>query len=112
MRWPNWVLRFLERALPARRIEAIEAEALPKKLPRRNLVLLRDAGEDWSVGMRCPCGCGQSIELALIPDAKPRWDLRLEPDETPTLTPSVWRREGCRSHFFVRRGRVDWVRPE
>lgn len=112
MRWPIWVLSLLERLLPARRIDVIEGEALPKKLPRRNMVLLRDAGEDWSVGMRCPCGCGQHIELALILEAKPCWKLLVEPDEIPTLTPSVWLRKGCRSHFFVRRGRVDWVRPE
>lgn len=112
MRWPIWVLSLLERFLVARRIEILEGEVLPKKLPRRNIVLLRDAGEDWSVAMRCPCGCGQAIELALIPEAKPRWKLRVESDETPTLSPSVWLREGCRSHFFVRRGRVVWVSPE
>lgn len=112
MRWPIWVLGFLERFLPARRIEVIDGETLPKKLPKRNIVLLRDAGEDWSVGMRCPCGCGQLIELALIPEAIPRWKLQVELNETPTLTPSVWLREGCRSHFFVRRGRVNWVRPD
>lgn len=112
MRWPIWVLSVLESLLPTRRIETIDGEVLPKKLPRRNIVLLRDAGENWSVGMRCPCGCGQHIELALIPEARPRWKLLQDPDGIPTLTPSVWLREGCRSHFFVRRGRVDWLRPK
>lgn len=111
MRWPIWALRSLERLLPARRIKIIEGEALPLKLPHRNLVLLRDAGEYWSIGMRCPCGCGQTIEITLISEVTPHWNLRMEPDGTPTLTPSVWLREGCRSHFFVRRGRVNWVRP-
>lgn len=110
MRWPIWILSLLEKVLPPRRLEVFEGEALPRKLPRRNLVLLRDAGEEWSVGMRCPCGCGQPIELALIPEAKPRWRLHVEPDKAPTLAPSVWLREGCRSHFFVRRGRIYWVR--
>lgn len=110
MRWPVWILAFLEKVLPPRRLEVFVGEALPSKLPRRNLVLLRDADEDWSVGMRCPCRCGRHIELALIPEAKPRWELRAGPDKIPTLAPSVWLREGCCSHFFLRHGRVDWIR--
>ncbi|MHB1701399.1 MAG: DUF6527 family protein [Acidobacteriaceae bacterium] len=109
MRWPRWVLNGREWLLPRRALVIVEGESLPKDLPRRDLVLLRDAGEDWSVAMRCPCGCGQQVELALIPEAKPRWSLRLEYGKTPTLSPSVWLREGCRSHFFVRGGRVQWV---
>lgn len=105
-----WILGIFEKVLPARQLKIFEGEALPSKLPRRNLVLLRDAGEDWSVGLRCPCGCGQPIELALIPEARPRWKLHVELDKTPTLAPSVWLREGCRSHFFLRRGRVEWVK--
>jgi hypothetical protein len=59
--------------------------------------------------MRCPCGCGESIELALIPEATPRWKLSLEQNR-PSLSPSVWKRDGCRSHFFLKKGRVVWVR--
>lgn len=106
-----WILRIAEKLLPPRKLEVFVGEALPSKLPWRNLVLLRDTADDWSVGMRCPCGCGQAIELALIPEAKPRWKLHAEPGSPPSLTPSVWLREGCRSHFFVRGGRVEWVKP-
>lgn len=109
MRWPKWLLNGLERIMPARGLVVVEGEALPDTLPRRDLVLLRDAGEDWSVAMRCPCGCKQRVELPLIPDAKPRWSLRMERGRHPTLSPSVWLREGCRSHYFVRGGRVRWI---
>jgi hypothetical protein len=110
MRWPMWMVNILEKVLPARKLEVFVGESLPSKLPWRNLVVLRDAGDDWSVGMRCPCGCGQAIELALIREAKPRWNLYAEQGSPPTLSPSIWLREGCHSHFFVRRGRVEWVR--
>lgn len=109
MRRPVWFLKFLEWLLPARTLAVVPGDELPERLPRRGLVLLRDSGEDWCVGMLCPCGCDQKVELPLIPEAKPRWKLRVEPDGSPTLTPSVWLRDGCRSHFFVRRGKVDWV---
>jgi hypothetical protein len=85
-----------------------EGDSLPKRLPGRNLVLARDGDEDWCVGMRCPCGCGETIELLLIREAKPRWDLLVDPSGRPSLKPSVWLQTGCRSHFWLRRGRVEW----
>jgi len=109
MSLPVWLLRVLEWLLPARTLTILQGDALPEKLPWRGLLLLRDGGEDWCVGLRCPCGCGQRIELPLIQEANPRWKLRIELDGTPTLVPSIWLQDGCRSHFFVRGGKVEWV---
>tara|TARA_Y100001938_G_scaffold149719_1_gene237605 strand:+ start:870 stop:1205 length:336 start_codon:yes stop_codon:yes gene_type:complete len=95
--------------LPRRRLVVIDGDVLPKKLPRRNIVLLRDGGEDWSVGFRCPCGCGRTIELLLIEEARPRWNYTVESGGLPTLHPSVWLKTGCKSHFWLRRGRIQWV---
>ena len=103
-RWRNALARFG----PRRRLRIIEGDSLPSRMPRRDLVLARDDGEDWCVGMRCPCGCGHVIELLVVTEAKPRWDVRVEANGTPTLTPSVWLQKGCRSHFWVRGGRVHW----
>lgn len=109
MRLPVWLLRILDWVLPARTLTVLQGDALPVKLPRRGLILLRDGGEDWSIGLMCPCGCGQRIELPLIKEACPHWKLHVEQDGTPTLAPSVWLQDGCRSHFFVRHGKVAWV---
>lgn len=100
--------RIAECLSPARKLEVIEGDSLPSTLPRRNVVLARDDGEDWCVGFRCPCGCGRTIELLVIQEAKPRWDVQPDPKGTVTLHPSVWLRDGCRSHFFVRKGRIKW----
>ncbi|UXJ55808.1 DUF6527 family protein [Pseudomonas citronellolis] len=75
----------------------------------RNIVLLRDGGEDWSVGFRCPCGCGKAIELLLIDEARPRWDCVVDSKGLPSLHPSVWLKTGCKSHFWVKSGRIRWV---
>ena len=93
---------------PYRGLRIIEGDSLPSKLPMRDLVLARDDGEDWCVGMRCPCGCGHVIELLVVAEAKPRWDLSVDAKGRPTLTPSVWLKTGCRSHFWIRGGRVHW----
>ncbi|WP_425525696.1 DUF6527 family protein [Xanthomonas campestris] len=59
--------------------------------------------------MMCPCGCGEVIELSLSPESRNFWKLAVEAGR-PTLHPSVWRKTGCGSHFWVRRGRVQWVK--
>jgi Family of unknown function (DUF6527) len=89
-------------------MQFVVGDSLPTKLPRRNLVLARDGAEDWCIGFRCPCGCGRTVELLVIDEADPRWDISTDDQRRPTLTPSVWFRDGCRSHFLIQRGRVKW----
>lgn len=104
----TWFGRLWDRWGPARRLVVVEGDALPTPLPRRNLVLARDDGDDWSVGMQCPCGCGDTIELMLLQEARPRWDVVTDSSGRPSLHPSVWRKTGCMSHFWVRNGRIHW----
>ena len=86
----------------------VHGDEPPRKIARRRLVRMIDEGEPWAVVMMCPCGCGEVLELSLSPASKTFWKLAVEADH-PTLHPSVWRKTGCRSHFWVRRGRVRWV---
>lgn len=104
----RWWRNIWARVAPPRRLQVIKGDSLPMRLPRRNLILARDDGEDWCVGMRCPCGCGHAIELLVIPEAKPRWDVSVDKMERPSLSPSVWLRTGCHSHFWLRSGRIRW----
>lgn len=108
MRLARWWRDVWARLGPRRCLVVAAGDSLPLRMPRRDLVLARDGGEDWCVGMRCPCGCGDTIELLVIREAKPRWDIAVNGDGRPSLSPSVWRQTGCRSHFWVRYGRVDW----
>lgn len=111
IRWLRtaWEWLFGRRSYDLKVID-LEGDELPRTIGRRELVRLIDGGEEWSAGMRCPCGCGDTIELMLLPRVKPRWDLQVDTRGLPTLHPSVWRTAGCRSHFWVKRGRVVWAR--
>lgn len=104
----KWWRNALARVSPRRRLRVIEGDSLPVRLPKRDLVLARDDGEDWCVGMRCPCGCGYAIELLVVAEGMPRWDVTVDANGVPTLKPSVWLKKGCRSHFWVRDGRIHW----
>ncbi len=104
----RWWLKTWGSRGPARRLRTISGDTLPSRLPFRDLVLATEDDEDWCVGMRCPCGCGQVIELLLIAEAKPRWDLKLNRAGRPSLSPSVWLKSGCKSHFWLRDGYIKW----
>jgi hypothetical protein len=60
--------------------------------------------------MLCPEGCGAIINLNLLPDDNPCWRLIVDDRGKPTLHPSVWRREECGAHFFMRSGQIIWCR--
>jgi hypothetical protein len=68
----------------------------------------RDA--PFCAAMLCPCGCREPLYMSLVADDKPTWRVKIYADGTPTMTPSIRRVVGCRSHFFLFWGRVRWVR--
>lgn len=87
---------------------ASRVDDLPDVLRPRTVYLVGEEGHLWAAALVCPCGCGERIELNLMPQARPCWSAERRPDGTVTLMPSVWRQKGCKSHFFIREGRVDW----
>lgn len=89
------------------RIMVVE-ESLPAQLRKKTLYVVQEDGFLEQAAMLCPCGCGQTLHMNLIPDERPCWQLTQHSDGTATLYPSVWRKKGCRSHFWFRRGRVQW----
>lgn len=101
--------RWIDGLLPPRKLKVVPGDTLPAKMPFRTLVLARDGAEDWCIGFRCPCGCGRTIELLLPEDMSPRWSYMLDEMGHATLAPSVWLKGGCSSHFWVKKGRIQWV---
>jgi hypothetical protein len=89
------------------RIAHIDDE--PEHPVLRTLYVIEDAGQVWAAVMACPGGCGQVLHMNLIPDTKPLWELTEHFDGTASLSPSVWRKEGCGCHFWLHRGRIEWV---
>jgi hypothetical protein len=86
-----------------------EIEDFPDALAPLTVYVIGEHGHQWYAAMQCPCGCGDTLQLSLHRDANPRWTLRRRWDGAATLSPSIWRRAGCRSHFFLHASRVRWV---
>jgi hypothetical protein len=83
-------------------------EDMPDSLKSLTVYLCGEGENLWAAAMICPCGCGDVIQLNLLKRASPCWSVVEHPDGTVSVMPSVWRKKGCRSHFFIRQGRVEW----
>jgi Family of unknown function (DUF6527) len=86
----------------------IVEESLPRNLRKRTLYVVQEDGFKEQAAMLCPCGCRRILHMNLIPDERPCWKLTEHGDGTATLHPSVWRKKDCGSHFWFRRGCVQW----
>ncbi len=54
----------------------------------------------------CACGCG----FEAVTRIEPQWYTLQVSDGKPTLSPSIGNASfPCRSHYFIRRGRVAWA---
>lgn len=90
----------------------IEGDSLPNKMPMRSIVVTMEDEEVWCAGFKCPCGCCRIIELPIIQEAKPRWDLKINSKNQISLHPSVFLKNGCKSHFWVKNGKVIWCKDD
>ncbi|MFA6132799.1 MAG: DUF6527 family protein [Phycisphaerae bacterium] len=75
---------------------------MPKELEPGVLYVSEEFG---AVAHLCPCGCGSKVRTPLGPT---EWSLE-ETSSGPSLHPSVgnWQLP-CRSHYWIRKGRVVW----
>lgn len=89
---------------------ALENNDVPDAPVAGVLHLIEDGeGNYWLAVLRCPCGCGTTIQLPMTPPARPCWYFR-GTIQRPSLWPSVRRATGCKSHFVLRNGVVHWCR--
>lgn len=103
----SWLLRLFG----VRRWSAVACEDLPEALRTDRIYFLTAEGHTpWSAAFLCPCGCQETIQLSLLPNDSPSWKFSVASNAYVTLHPSVWRVRGCRSHFFIRSGRLVWAR--
>jgi len=79
----------------------------PTKLCRNILYVTQQANGPAFGFLRCPCGCKQTLHLRFFGDRRPRWELQTLSGKA-TVHPSVWRQTGCKSHFVLRDGKVNW----
>lgn len=58
--------------------------------------------------LKCPDGCGETILLSLSQSRRPRWTVVVDWLGRPTICPSIRQLDGCKSHFWLKQGTVEW----
>ncbi|WP_220485498.1 DUF6527 family protein [Ralstonia pickettii] len=80
---------------------------LPNALQASKLYAVGEGGQCWLADLRCSCGCGDIIQLPMIEGQRPRGATQ-KGTRLPSLSPSVERTAGCRSHFWLEQGVIRW----
>ncbi|SKA41286.1 hypothetical protein SAMN02745126_06482 [Enhydrobacter aerosaccus] len=81
-----------------------------KTLPEETVYVVGGADYQKWAYMVCPCGCGERIMLSLAKNRRPRWQVEIDWLGRPTIKPSVWQTDGCYSHFWIKKGAIQWTR--
>lgn len=108
MNWWQRCRRWITGRVYPRYRATVVQDTLPAHLRRSLVYLVEDDGYAEQAAMLCPCGCGQVLHMNLLTDERPCWKAVVHEDGTLTLHPSVWRKVGCKSHFWLREGKVQW----
>jgi hypothetical protein len=76
---------------------------------RKRIYIIRNYGLSKWVVMKCPCGCDEILTLSLMKNFKPNWKIKIDKKKRITISPSIWKQDGCKSHFFIINGRLKWT---
>ncbi len=63
------------------------------------------------LSMTCPCGCKEQLKLSLVKKDKPHWEVIIN-NKKISISPSIWKNKGCKSHFFIRNSKVIWAKEQ
>lgn len=85
-------------------------EEVPGDPDDKTIYLITHMGHCWQVVMICPCGCKKLLHMNTVKDHHPYWRFEIHANGSLSLHPSIHRQVGCKSHFFVRCGKINWCR--
>jgi hypothetical protein len=102
LRWP-----WRRRLAIVSRVEA--ADEIPESLPRLGAVVVGSESAFTWLAFDCPCMTGHRIMLNLDQRRRPAWAL-MDANQL-TIRPSIDSRlPGRRCHYWVRHGKIIWVK--
>jgi hypothetical protein len=93
-----------------RKYTQISVAEIPSKLDESKIYIIGNKGQYWLALMKCPCGCGDTLHMNLLPSHRPCWKFVIDKNNTVSFKPSLWRKAGCQSHFFIQNGEVVWAK--
>lgn len=105
----KWILRWLKGFYKHyQEYSYTRVEDLPESLDVMKIYIVGESDFIWMAALKCPCGCGHEIKLNILKDASPCWEIKIV-EKSISIYPSIWRTTGCKSHFNIRSGKVEWI---
>lgn len=77
-----------------------------------NIVYIVDKNYKKWAYLLCPCGCKEVILLSLLCSKNPSWSIKFDFLQRPTVYPSIYKLNGCKSHFLIREGKTFWIKED
>ncbi|SHN32834.1 DUF6527 family protein [Mucilaginibacter sp. OK098] len=84
---------------------------IPETVAPNKIFIIGEPCNQWLSVLKCPCGCGMTINLNLLNEASPCWTFFISRQKI-SLKPSIWKKTGCKSHFFIKNGKVKWAKGQ
>lgn len=91
-------------------VAIVENNPAKDKIPDNRLLVVGGKGYVKWLYMKCPCGCEDVLTLALNKKHHPNWILKIDRFNRPNIYPSIWKNDGCESHFWIRKGKLVWAK--
>jgi len=88
----------------------VEDNPSNETLKKRQIIIVGGLNYMKWVYLLCPCGCNQIIMLSLNKTNRPRWSIEIDCFGRPTIHPSINQLSGCKSHFWIKKGKVHWAK--
>jgi Family of unknown function (DUF6527) len=109
-RLPLWLRKRLgrRRYRPVVPRESADSDEIARIVRRGHPVAEMKGTRPTWLRLLCPCRCGEILRVNLMQSEYPVWSMTIDASGHLTLVPSL-DVLGCRSHFWVTRGRVRWV---
>lgn len=99
---------FLFRKSYFKKITVVSTTPEIQNLKEKEFVEVNYKNKSYWVLFRCPCGCGDVITLSTQNSHIPHWKIFENKFGLPSLSPSIWQKRGCYSHFWVKNGKIHW----
>lgn len=91
-----------------RRVHTVTGiSAVPPEIGHDIYVVEKGRRRAWAV-FNCPCERGHRIVVNLSRGRRPRWDVSVRRG-LASFWPSLWLKQDCESHFWIRNSRVYWA---
>ena len=81
----------------------------PERIDTDIIYIMGEGRFFWSIILKCPCGCGDIMQLNLHKDTHPYWNIKFHISGAISISPSIWKKDGCRAHFYIKRSNLIWA---